>query len=112
MRGFVTLAVGDEKYYKLATNLLNSYKYNTKNFMPFAIIADRCNEYTEKFDKVVLLERATYSYMDKLEMLNHPPYDENIFIDADCLAYGDINEFWRYFPESGGGYLALERLYI
>lgn len=31
MRGFVTLAVGDEKYYKLAANLLKSYKRSTKN---------------------------------------------------------------------------------
>ncbi len=45
MRGFVTLAVGHEKYYKLAANLLKSYKYNTAKSVPFAIIADRRNKY-------------------------------------------------------------------
>lgn len=30
MRGVVTLAVGNEKYYKQATNLLKSYKHNIK----------------------------------------------------------------------------------
>lgn len=101
MKGFVTLAVGDEKYYKLAVNLLKSYKYNTSNPVPFAIIADRVNKYTQLFDKTVLLREASCSYMDKLTMLNNPPFDENVFIDADCLAYKDINKFWDYFPEKG-----------
>lgn len=44
-KGFVTLAVGDEKYFRLAANLLNSYKLQTLYPMPFAIIADRENKY-------------------------------------------------------------------
>lgn len=99
MRGFVTLAVGDEKYYKLAVNLLKSYKHNTKERFPFAIIADRENQYTRLFDKTILLKDASCSYMDKLEMLNNPPFDENIFIDTDCLVYKDINKYWDYFSE-------------
>ena len=76
MRGFVTIAVGDEKYYRLAVNLLKSYKQNAGEKFPFAIIADRQNNFTDQFDKVTLLEKPTYSYMDKLEMLNNPPFDE------------------------------------
>lgn len=102
MRGFVTLAVGDEKYYKMAANLLKSYKYNTTKSVPFAIIADRTNKYTRLFDKTILLREAECSYMDKLTMLNNPPFEENIFIDADCLVYKDINKYWDYFPEGGG----------
>lgn len=102
MRGFVTLAVGNEKYYRLAENLLASYRAVTKNPMPFAIIADRENEYTAQFDKVVILENPSCSYMDKIEMLNCAPFQENIFIDADCLAYGDINNYWDYFGDKGG----------
>lgn len=101
MRGFVTVAVGEKKYYKLAENLLKSYKYSTNEPMPFAIIADKSNEITKLFDKVVLLKKPSCSYLDKLEMLNDPPFEENIFIDADCLIYGDINEYWKYFPKRG-----------
>lgn len=100
-RGFVTLAVGDEKYFRLAVNLLNSYKLQALNPMPFAIIADRENEYTKLFDKVVILEKSTQSYMDKIEMLNHAPYEQNIFIDADCLVYQDINIYWNFKKEKG-----------
>lgn len=100
-KGFVTLAVGDEKYFRLAANLLNSYKLQTLYPMPFAIIADRENKYTELFDKVVILEESTKSYMDKIEMLNNAPYEKNIFIDADCLVYQDINEYWKLKKENG-----------
>ena len=54
-KGFVTLAVGDEKYYRLAANLLLSYRYHSNNPQPFAIIADRENSYTALFDKGVMM---------------------------------------------------------
>lgn len=42
LRGFVTIATGDEKYYKLAFNLLRSYKLHcTGEKLPFAVICDR-----------------------------------------------------------------------
>ena len=43
MTGFVTLAVGDDRYYKLAANLLQSYRLNGNCDAPFAIFADRMN---------------------------------------------------------------------
>lgn len=38
-KGFVTIATGQEWYYKLAVNLLHSYRRNTTHPFPFAIIA-------------------------------------------------------------------------
>lgn len=56
-RGFVTVATGNEYYYKLARNLLRSYRiFNFK--YPFAILCDRNNKYTEEFDDVVILDNA------------------------------------------------------
>lgn len=100
-KGFVTIAVGKEKYYKMAFNLLRSYRLNSKSDVPFALICDRENEYTRLFDDVIILEKPNYSYMDKIEMLNNPPYCRNIFIDADCLVYNDLNSWWEYMPEKG-----------
>ena len=45
-KGFVTIATGQERYYKLARNLLHSYRLFAKDPFPFAIISDRENEYT------------------------------------------------------------------
>lgn len=89
--GFFTLAVGAERYYKLAANLLTSFRKNGNSNAPFAIVCDKENDYTAKFDKVVILPQATCSYMDKIQMLNHLPYDKNVFIDADCLIYNDVS---------------------
>ena len=94
-RGFVTIATGKTHYYKIAKNLLDSYRLNTGGKYPFAIICDRENEYTAAFDKVVLLKSPSHSYLDKLRLFDCLPWEETIFIDADCLVYGDIDRWWR-----------------
>lgn len=40
-RGFVTIATGDEKYYKLAVRLVRSYRDHCSDNVPFAIICDQ-----------------------------------------------------------------------
>lgn len=98
-QGFVTIATGDEQYYRLARTLLRSYRQNAQEPMRFAVIADRHNAYTEEFDDVVILEDPKNSWMDKLSLLDNCPYDENIFIDADCTVYRDINFFFTLFEQ-------------
>lgn len=102
-RGFITIATGEEKYYRFAVNLLMSYRLYCPNPMPFAIMCDQENTYTAEFDQAVLFRKSEHPYFDKFELLKLAPYDETIFIDADCLAYGDLNEFWAYFAGGGWG---------
>ncbi len=97
MRGFVTIATGKKHYYKIAANLLTSYRYYSKNPMPFAIIAEEENEYTALFDDVIINEETTRSWLDKFDMLKLCPYEETIFIDADCLVFADLNRLWEIF---------------
>lgn len=100
-RGFVTIATGKEQYYKIAVNLLKSYRFFAKDPLPFAVIADRENEYTKLFDKTIILESPHYSYLDKIELLRNIPYQETIFVESDCLAYADLNQFFSSFANSG-----------
>lgn len=102
-KGFITLAVGDISYYEMAFNLLSSYRLHTANPLPFAIFCDRENHFTRRFDKTVILHKFTKSYMDKLTVLSNPIFKENIFIDADCLAYRDLNDLFLLMPSSGVG---------
>lgn len=67
--GFITIATGDEQYYRMAVNLLRSYKYFTGSALPFAVLADRENEYTAEFDDVRLFPEARRNYLDKLGMV-------------------------------------------
>lgn len=99
-RGFITIATGNEMYFQFAMNLLLSYKLFCDCPLPFAIMCDRENAYTVAFDDVVLFEKTEHPYFDKFELLKRSPYDETIFIDSDCLAYGDLNQFWDYFSNA------------
>lgn len=100
-KGFVTIATGQERYYKLARNLLHSYRLFAKDPFPFAIISDRENEYTSEFNKVIVISDASNSYNDKLKLFRELPFEETIFIDADSLAYGDLNTWWDIFCDAG-----------
>ena len=101
-QGFFTLATGKDEYYELAYNLLLSYRKSTKNPMQFAIMCDRENEYTKFFDKVVIIDNPTNSYLDKISMLKNPPFEKSIFIDSDILIYDDINILFSYFNIKSG----------
>ena len=96
-RGLITIATGNKYYYELAKNLLISYRLKSANPLPFAIIAEEENEYTELFDDVILTTEAKRSFLDKFLLLKLCPYDETIFCDADILAYGDLNKYWELF---------------
>lgn len=107
--GFITIATGKEEYFQLAVNLLHSYHHFTKNPLPFALLCDKENEYTREFDDVIAMEDASCSYLDKLSLDQYIPYDITIFIDADCLAYGDLNDIFTYF-ERGDDFSCLGRV--
>lgn len=96
-RGFCTIATGDYKYSKLAYNLLMSYRRFAKEQYSFAVITDKSNELLENFDDVIVMDESSKSFVDKLLIFQLCPYDETIFIDADSLAYGDLNQIFNYF---------------
>ena len=99
-RGFVTIATGNEKYYKLAFNLLCSYRLHcVDDRIPFAIICDEENIYTKAFDHVVLMDNSQKSFMDKLYLFKYSPYDETIFIDADSLFLNSPEKLWIDFAD-------------
>ncbi len=86
IRGFITVATGKKHYYELAALLLLSYRRASANPMQFAIIAEEENEFTDSFDLVILTSETEHSFMNKLLVMKLSPFDETIFIDADCLA--------------------------
>ena len=48
------MATGDIRYYEVARNLLLSYRWYSREPMPFAIICEQENEITAEFDDVIL----------------------------------------------------------
>lgn len=92
-RGFVTVATGKVDYYKQAYYMLKSFRLHNPE-VKFAILCDRANEYTEEFDDVIVLSDAKCNYQDKARLLTDCPYDENIFIESDCIIYHNLDFFW------------------
>lgn len=92
-RGFVTLATGSEIYYQMAVNMLHSFRIHNKG-SKMAILCDRENEYTAEFDDVIVLDNVQGNYKDKFRLLVDSPYDENFFIEPDCLIYHNLDFFW------------------
>lgn len=107
-QGYITIATGKEHYYRIAANLLRSYRLCAADPKPFAILCDRKNGYTELFDEVILMDDPRRSYLDKLRLPEFVPYDETIFIDADSLIYRDPDFFWEIF-EGGSFFSAFGR---
>lgn len=99
-RGFITIATGDKKYHDMAKTLVKSYKLTSKEPVRFAVITDDANDKFVEFDDVVVIKDATRSYMDKIDIMRYSPYDETKFIDSDCIAFNDLNAYWKDF---GGG---------
>ena len=98
-RGFVTIATGNERYYDLALNLLHSYRFHSARPYPFAILCDHKSDKVAEFDDVLILDSPTNSYIDKLQLFDYLPYEETIFIDADSLAYADLNIWFELFND-------------
>lgn len=97
-RGFVTVATGDDKYYRMAMSLLKSYRTCGRGKYPFAIVCDRENEYTAHFDDAVLVTDFCKSTVDKL-LFQYAPYEETIFLDADTLILKNIDDLWDVFAD-------------
>lgn len=95
-RGFLTVATGSDEYYKMAADLLLSYRGRGAGKYPFALICDRENEYTALFDDVVLVDEFRKSTVDKL-LMRHSPYQETLFLDADILVLENIDDLWDVF---------------
>ena len=94
-RGFITIATGDARYYQMALNLLHSYRLNGNADYPFAILCDRICPEAQEFDHIILMEEPTRSFLDKLALYRYAPYEETIFIDADCLVLQDVSVYWE-----------------
>ena len=109
-RGFITLASGD-CYCRLAEHLYMSYKLFSGCDEPFCVITDEEGKarLSKTFDQVIVtdLNRDT---VDKLKVFTHSPFDETVFIDADCSVVNDLNYVFDVFEENASDISAISRV--
>lgn len=99
MLGFLTMAVGAEKYMKQAVNLAISLKIHMPSSV-IAVITDH-SIVDPIFDIVVKYDGSgIIGVVNKIDIYEFSPFDETVFIDADCLVsrpflneIGDIRKY-------------------
>ena len=101
-RGFITVATG--KYYcGLAQNLAMSYRLFSDTRYPLVVMTDKDGEKRLKkyFDDVIVLDEPHYTFMDKMTVYQHSPFDRTIFLDADMNIIYDISYLFDDFEKNG-----------
>jgi len=98
--GYLLIAVGAQKYADMAVNCAKSIRHFDPK-RPIQILADGLSfskqdsalfDYIDRFDRQARF-RATLS---KLAMNTHSRFKKTLFVDADCLMFGDgIDDHWR-----------------
>ncbi len=101
-KGFITVATGNY-YCRLAINLLTSYRMFSNTDIPMYVMTDKNGEKLLKkhFDGVIVMDKPTYTTVDKMEVYFKTPFEETIFLDADMSITRDIRFMFNEFQRNG-----------
>ena len=103
MKSVITVAVGSDYYKDLAINLYRSFiLWNHSNSIQFQIITDDTNYFSPlKPDKLSILQPPTINsfegFTSKFILYDATLYEENLFVDCDCLIYSDVSFIFEKF---------------
>jgi len=98
-RGYLTLAARDPRYLEMAVDMALSLREHTP--LPVALAADDAlagtarARYATAFDEITLVpERFRRGRALKFGTAAASPFEQTMFIDADCLALGGLDHLW------------------
>ncbi|MFQ5537617.1 MAG: hypothetical protein ACE5GJ_09220 [Gemmatimonadota bacterium] len=105
-RGYVTLACGRRRYLEMAVDMALSLREHSP--LPVALVADETlgayarEHYRGVFHSVAELpHRFRVERAAKYGVVEASPFEEGIFIDADCLIVSDPDGFWERLDGQG-----------
>lgn len=104
-RTIITIAVGKKLYVEYACNLALSFLFwNTNNKIEFLLVTDLPELVPDQIKnkiviKVVKLGDVESGFLSKLYLINFLNDGANLFIDADCLIYGDVSKVFDEFRD-------------
>lgn len=115
-RGYLTMAVGKPRYVEMAVDMALSLREHTE--LPIAIAVDESlapgvrERYGSVFDAIVLVpDRFLDGRALKYGTAAATPYDETMFVDADCLVLSSLDGLWSVLDDADmamvGGHLTL-----
>jgi hypothetical protein len=103
-RGYLTLATGSRGFLEMAVDMTLSLREHTE--LPVALAADdglaavAGRDYRAVFDDVTTVpERFLGSRMRKFGTAEASPFDETMFVDADCIVLGPLDHLFAPLAE-------------
>ena len=104
-RGYLTMAVGKPRYVEMAVDMALSLREHTE--LPISIAVDALLEptlrthYANVFDEVVRLpERFIDGRALKYGTAAASPYEETMFVDADCIVLASLDGLWPVLEQA------------
>ena len=98
-RGFITMAAGSPRYLEMAVDMTLSLRGHTR--YPMALITDEPvaaiahEHYGDVFAEIRLLgEDFKEGRARKYGVAEATPWDETIFVDADCIVLSPLEHMW------------------
>jgi hypothetical protein len=105
-RGFLTIAYGGADYIRMAVALARSIRqFNPESQL--AIVTDsNSSSLANLFNHRIPIDLAYgQGVLQKLHVDRYTPFDETVFIDSDCLVFGDVDQLWEmYEPARSRGF--------
>jgi len=97
------MSCGPLRYHRMAAGLARSIRLHSPSTRLAVVTDSECFMEGRLFDVVV---RADPSFgtglAQKLHLDIYSPFEETIFIDSDCLVYGDVAAVWRLLGTDAG----------
>lgn len=104
-RGYLTMAVGKPRYVEMAVDMALSLRDHTE--LPIAITVDETLEgvvrerYAGVFDEITRLpDRFLDGRALKYGTAEASPYDETMFVDADCIVLDSLEGLWSVLDDT------------
>ncbi|KIC92261.1 hypothetical protein [Flavihumibacter sp. ZG627] len=115
MKYVVTIATGNAYYIKIAENLAISFIYWNKNKdINFVILTDNPHLVDKKIESRIqvidISKHNSNGFLSKFELINHLKDGEVLFLDADCIIYGDLTNLFNKLK--GKGFAAFGKQHI
>lgn len=97
-RGILTIAHTKQKYVRQAVNLALSIK-NSNPKMPIAVVTNlHTEDFNQLFDQVINWDFSNIpGLIAKLSIYEMSPFQETMFLDADCLVIKPLHHVFDYF---------------
>lgn len=98
-RGFVTLATGRQAFLEMAVDMALSLRHHSDH--PMGLVADDAlaqvarSRFSNVFDAITVIdERFLHGRVRKYGVAEASPFDDTVFIDADCIVLGGLDHLF------------------